>query len=146
ANPTTLYYETASFELLSESGINYDFITEQTFARTAFIEIDFGGGRIERYRVATNVQRDADSNYTGITLGEIMRDVLGIPYATVENPDLPGQRVLASVRGIASSLPVSRDAIWAVSTTNDASDPAASFDDIVVKYGDSLRLLYLTDS
>lgn len=146
ANPTTLYYETASFELLSETGINFDFIAEQTFARTAFIEIDFGDGDIERYRVATNVARDAASNYTGVTLGAIMHDILDIPYTTAENPNLPGQRLLASVRGVAGTLPASNEAIWAVSSSSDAGDPAVSFDDIIVRGGDSLRLLFLTDS
>lgn len=146
ANPTTLYYETASFELLSESGINFDFITEQTFARTAFIEIDFGNGQIERYRVATNVLRDEQANYTGITMGRIMQQILEIPYTTVENPERPGQRLLASVRDASGSLPASLDHVWVVGTTGAQQDAASvSFDDIVVKAGDSVRLLYLAD-
>lgn len=142
ANPTTLQYETAAFELLSIDGINFDFITEQTFARTAFIEVDFGNGSIERYRVATNVQRDENANFLGITLGEIMQGILQIPYTIIENPEQAGQMVLASVRGETGSLPHS---FWVVTTTGDATD-TVSFDDIVVRAGDSVRLLFLIDS
>ena len=147
ANPTTLYYETAAFELLSKDGINFDFITEQTFARTAFIEIDFGDGNIERYRVATNVQRDEDSNFIGVTLGQVMQKTLQIPYTMIENPEQPGQMLLASVRGVTGSLPNSRDSIWVVGTSGEqaGSDPV-NFNDIVLKAGDTVRLLFLDDN
>ncbi len=147
ANPTTLYYETAAFELLSIDGINFDFITEQTFARTAFVEIDFGDGNIERYRVATNVRRDENSNFIGVTLGRVMQDILKIPYTTIENPDQPGQMLLASVRGITSSLPASEDSIWVVGTSSEQEGAqSVSFDDIVLAAGDSVRLLFLDDN
>jgi len=142
ANPTSLQYETAAFELLSIDGINFDFITEQTFARTAFIEVDFGNGSIERYRVATNVQRDENANFLGTTLGEIMQDILQIPYTTL---DQGGQMVLASVRDQIGSLPSAEDRVWVVTTTGDATGPV-NFDDIIVRAGDSVRLLFLIDS
>ena len=146
ADPTTLYFETASFELLSASGLNFDFITEQTFARTAFIEIDFGANQIERYRIATNVQRDPDSNYVGVTLGAVMQNILDIPYTTIENPDAPGQMILASIREKTSTVPESNDEIWVVGTSGDGGgNTLVSFDDIVVRAGDSVRLLFLRD-
>ena len=146
ADPTTLYYETASFELLSASGLNFDFITEQTFARTAFVEIDFGANQIERYRIATNVQRDPDSNYVGVTLGAVMQTILDIPYTTIENPNAPGQMILASVRDKTSTVPESNDEIWVVGTSgDDGGNALVSFDDIVVRAGDSVRLLFLRD-
>jgi hypothetical protein len=146
ANPRTLYYETAAFELLAINGINFDFITEQTFARTAFVEIDFGNGSIERYRVATNVRRDENANFIGTTLGAVMQNILKIPYTNIENPEQPGQMVLASVRDVTGSLPDSRDSIWVVSTTGEQQMTIpANFDDIVVRAGDSVRLLFLDD-
>jgi len=147
-NPTTFYYETVGFELLSESGINFEFLTENTFARTAFLAIDFGDGNIERYRLATNVARGEGAEYLGITLREVM-DYIGAPYTVAPSADNPEVLVLDSVRSSSSAPaeagPLPR-ATWLVGTTSEDVDVATtSFDDIVVKAGDELRLVYLKD-
>jgi hypothetical protein len=148
-DPTTLYYETVSFELLSESGINFEFLTENAFAQTAFIAIDFGDGEIERYRVATNVARDATGEYEGVTLREVMVEIIGVPYTVAPSADDPAVLVLESVRSAnpepATTGPLPM-ATWLTGSTSEEADfSTTNFDDIVVKAGDELRLLYVKD-
>jgi len=151
ANPTTLHYKNTSFELLAENGINFDFLTEKTFARTAIIELDFGNDEVERHRVASNVQRDVDSVYSGVRMQTVMRDILQIPYTTEENPDVPGQYILHSVREF-NTEPASTGsqplATWIVSVKSKRADVLpdnVSFDDITVYAEDRVLLAYAQD-
>src|SRR5262249_10538879 len=63
AQPGTLHFSTSLAEFKDAQGINFDFLTQNTFARTAELVFDFGDGRVERYRVATNVARGAGGSY-----------------------------------------------------------------------------------
>lgn len=148
-DPTTLHFDTTGFELLSGDSINFKFLTEQTFARTALIVIDPGNGEVERFRVATNVARGAGGSFEGISMRAALEDVIGIPYETSESPVQPGVTTLKRVRdtdtipATTGTLPVGA---WTVFTT--ASDQVSrdrSFEDIVIRHGDVVRLVYLRD-
>jgi hypothetical protein len=86
ARPSSLQLRVSSVELLGEGGINFDFLTEKTFTRTAFLSIDFGDGRMERYRVATNMARDWGGVYMGTSLETILSEILGIQFETATGP------------------------------------------------------------
>lgn len=77
ARPDQLQIEPAVFELVNDAGINFAFIDEITQARTARVSIDFGDGRFEEYRVATNVNRNSDSSLAGITMDKVMDLTVG---------------------------------------------------------------------
>ncbi len=101
AHPTSLQFGTVALEILDENGINFDFLIQKTLPRTALVVIDFGDGRLERYRVATNVDRSLDGEFLGVTMARALH-ILGIPYET----RLAGtDRVLSSVRSTAEALP-----------------------------------------
>src|SRR5262249_14709142 len=98
AQPSTLHFSTSLAEFKDAQGINFDFLTQNTFARTAELVFDSGDGRVERYRVATNVARGPGGSYLGLRMGDALRDVLHIPYETMESTETPGEFVLKSVR------------------------------------------------
>ncbi len=77
ARPDALQVESAVFELVNDQGINFAFIDEVTQAQTARVSIDFGDGRLEEYRVATNVDRAPDSSLRGITMARVMDLTVG---------------------------------------------------------------------
>lgn len=77
ARPDALQIEPALFELVNADGINFAFIEEVTQARTARVSIDFGDGRFEEYRIATNVERNPDSSLAGIPMSRVMDLTVG---------------------------------------------------------------------
>ncbi len=76
--PEALQLQPAAYELVNDQGINFAFIEEVTQARTARVSIDFGDGRFEEYRVATNVDRNADSTLAGISLARALDLTVGV--------------------------------------------------------------------
>lgn len=104
ANPSGLVFHTSGFSLTDRTGEDFEFrIGEQTNNRTALITIDFGGLRpVERYRVATNVERTADGRPAGVLLADVLERVIGIPegigYATLPNAD--GVQVPVRIRDV----------------------------------------------
>ncbi len=81
ANPSSLILQPASYDLVDENGIDFDFLSENTFTQTALVEIDYGSGNVDTYKVATNVERNG-FDYLGISMDEVMTSILGIPYTT----------------------------------------------------------------
>jgi hypothetical protein len=151
ANPTTLYYGTPRLELeySFSSGVtlNTKFITENAVARTALIVIDYGDGRVERHHVATNVDRDTAGEFTGVTMKSILTDVLGIPYTTRDEA-ASGEHVIWSVRDreTVAGSPLPRSAWTLLTATAEQAAPGVDFEDIVVRAGQTLRLVYTRDS
>lgn len=84
SNPGTLFFQTANYSLTDKTGEAFSFsIGEETASRTALLTLDFGGVRpLERYRVATNVERNASGKAAGVKLGDVLRDVLGLAAGT----------------------------------------------------------------
>lgn len=119
--PDAIFYEPAGFELSNVEGINYQFLTENTYGQTATVVLDFGGGQAERYQVATNVARylEDDPNgafmkgdLAGVSMGSVMATI-GVPYTVVLAPrviDAQGTEanilVLDTVRGIGNDYGV----------------------------------------
>ena len=150
--PNRLFYDVSTFDLANEEGIDYDFLTQNTFGRTGLVVIDYGDGRVERYQVATNVNRNPDSSFAGITMRQVMEDVLhlgrGVDYETRVN-SVSGIERLYRVRDLATTvvdLPGGRRAraFWTV-FVGPGVDPARDFDDIVLKHGDSIYLTFIRD-
>src|SRR5690606_21300411 len=53
ADPTEIVLEVGTFDLLDSENRNFASLAEVPNARTALITVDYGDGRVERYRVAT---------------------------------------------------------------------------------------------
>ncbi len=165
ANPSSLVFQPSSFDLVDASGIDFDFINEATFTRTALVEIDFGS-RVETYRVATNVDRSG-ADYDGVLARTVIEDLIGYGVVTENLEDANGADIqgtdsagstgnihaLASVDGVAYDY--SNDVIgafWSVVVESDLSRTLQSsggdidFDSLRLFGGSTLRLIYSEDT
>jgi len=110
--PTGLSLRIGNFSLKQldargEEVIDYDLINQNIVERTALLTIDRGDGEVERYAVATNVRRQPDGRAAGITMGEVLGNVLGEsfelevdtePIASDDpGPYTFGKRILVSI-------------------------------------------------
>ena len=166
SRPNSIVYAPANIELANADGVNFKFLTEKTYGRTASIAIDYGDGRVDNYQVATNVRRTPDGDLAGVTLGHILENIIGVDFEMVEDMrSLPGSApgVLTPVRALQRigdkvndygtsvvsldlGVPGSPRSIWVVYPTTEAqADPALNFDDIIVNFGDEIRLVYTVD-
>ncbi len=162
ADPSALLIDIATFDLLDAEGRSFAFLNDITNARTATLILDQGLDRpIERYRVATEVARNPDGTAAGITVGEVLTKILGIPFEMEPrigsvDPDFPnGVKILTKVRDreLTVDLGAANDptddealAFWAVfGTFADAGDQTIDFNDLVLKAGDTIMLVYTED-
>ena len=147
AQPSALYLETAYFDVETAEGLNFAFIEEVTQTRTVGIVIDFGDGNIEHYRVATNVNRNADGTYAGVNLYRELTELLAIPITTVDQ-DFNGDPIptrLGQVRGIPEGGPTP-EAFWtAAGSSADFEDETVGFEDIRLYAGDTVMLMLVRD-
>ena len=149
--PDSLYLEAAYFDLENADMVNYDFLKEINTGRTASIIIDPGQMNAEEYRVATNVQRDIGGNYAGITLDEILTDILRIDYTTAAHQDIEpasptNEQVLFSLRGQQTDLADPTRGFWVV--VHESEYPPSGlydFEDIPVRAGDRVLIIYVRD-
>lgn len=154
AAPDTLMLDTASMNFVDSSGLDFDYVRQFTVAQTAYIVIDFGDGEVRHYNVATNVDRNPDSTYRGIRMQRVMEEVLGLPfddgvngYTTMANPDPANdQQVLRSLRGREYTLRPDggRQNYW-LAITNNAEHTAADFNDMILRAGDYVHLMFSRD-
>lgn len=152
-NPTGLFFEVAAFDLVDEAGRNFAFLAERTHRSTALVMIDFGDGRVESYRVATNVKRNSDGTSAGVTMREVMREVLEMPYETAQGDIVVGidgtattasEVVLRRVDGTPEVTSERR--FWAVLGSDEEHvAPGLGFDDITLFGGDTLFLAFVSD-
>jgi hypothetical protein len=145
---SNIIFTVAYLELLDADGRPFAFNFTDINARTASIIIDYAGlRRIEKHMVATN----ADPNNRGITAGRALRDTLRIPFETA-NASLVGLRNDPNVRADAG-----RNAFWlAVHTRNNGIGNVVTryspvqgdydFENIQLKAGDTLYLVYIVDA
>ncbi len=138
ANPSSLVLSPAVFDMVSEDGIDFDFITETTYTQTALLEIVYGPGDVETHRVATNVERNG-FQYAGISLADALEDIVGIAEdpSGVGGPDAyvlgdlemtdgttvtqTGFSQLTSIRDravVSAALPGDPTAFWVISGNN----------------------------
>jgi hypothetical protein len=151
ADPTGIVLEVGTFDLLDSEGRNFAFLSEVTNARTALITIDYGDGRVERHRVATGVDRNPDGSPHGITMGQALREVVGVDYETDQGEVLVGddatpvvEQRLIRVKDVTTDA--AAHSAWAVIGSRDALvAPGLDFDDILLQGGDSVFLAYITD-
>lgn len=90
ARPGAMQVAPAAFEMQNADGINFAFIEEVTQAQTARLTIDFGNGVFENYRIATNVERNADGSLAGVPLTKALDLTVGADNWT-EQPTDPNQ-------------------------------------------------------
>ncbi len=150
ARPNSLYLEPAYYELVNAQNLNFDFLEEITRWRTARIEIDYGNGRNETYRVATNVERNEDGTYAGATMGNVLSNILHIPFQTVPRRTLQpaspsNERVLYSLRDVATTS--ATNGFWVVAWSG-AGTPQVNpnFEDLALQAGDQLLLTFAKDT
>ena len=149
ARPNSLQLEPAFYELENAEGLNFDFLEEVTRWRTARVQIDFGDGRNEQYRVATNVERDEDGSYAGVTMGNVMSTILRIPFQTTNIQALvpaheSNERVLYSVRDLITTSVT--NGFWAVFISNKSVSQASThFEDLILRAGDDILITFVRD-
>jgi hypothetical protein len=149
-DPTRLYLSVNNFDMTNAEGINFAFLDEVTSARTGEVVIDFGDQRVEHYRVATNVRRDARGLPAGVTLADVL-GIVRLPYTTAAWAQAPGSsafpekvgvHVLTDLDGVAAD----GKHFWAViSSSSSHVDPKVDFEDIVLNRGESIHLAYVRD-
>jgi hypothetical protein len=151
----SLMITVASMELLDVDGVPYAFRYLDIESRTAQVVIDFAGLRnTERYLVSTNANRDSP----GITAGKALRDILRIPFE-VGSTDWGGQQK-SGLLGLRDDPNVrassQRNGYWlCVHTRGNGPNRKVTrysmlernydFENIQLRAGDSLYLVYLED-
>ncbi|MBF5041919.1 hypothetical protein FGE12_05910 [Aggregicoccus sp. 17bor-14] len=154
--PSALSFRVSNFDLQNAEGTNYAFLNEVTNDRTGLLVIDYGDGRVERYRVATNVRRNADGSPAGVPLKEVFEKYIKVPYATAPwQPaagstgfeDKAGKRVLTQIKDKVSAPQGSASRrFWALFAKDvRLADRAQDFDNIVLQRGQELHLAYVSD-
>jgi hypothetical protein len=101
---------------------------------------------VERHNVATSVERNPDGSSKGIRMQEALSEVLGIDYDTSTCEQ--GHQVLTRVGEVSTSPGDSPIKFWYVAGHGPAFKAASTvdFDDIVVRSGDRVSLVYVTDT
>jgi len=145
ANPQTLAFETGTFDLLDDEDRNFAFLSEVTNSQTGLVTIEYGNGNVVRKRVATNVRR-VGGQIVGVPLGEVLTDILGLPFETAN----VGGNVLTSLLDQQAGAPVangdSPGTFWTVLVSNGiAFTDGTNVEDIVLKAGEEIYLFYLRD-
>lgn len=160
ADPSSLSFRVANFDLKNKDGINYAFLSTTTAARTGLIVIDHGDGTIQRFHVATNVRHDETGKASGVTLGQAFNEYLGISYETAPYvvkkapgpndppaPHMSGVQVLKKIgQKDTESLGSGHHRFWAVvSSSSEHTNPDLDFDDITLHAGEEIHIAYVTD-
>ena len=158
SNPTALLFEIGSYSLykldeLGNATVSFAVLGETVVQRTGLIVIDYDDGRIERHMVATNVYRYPDGSGRGLSLGEALREVIGIDHETAPQAatEGPGRQVLTRVGSVEAYIDEDDPAIrgfWIVGGTSTQFDEplVADFDDIVLRSGERISLTFVQDS
>ena len=176
SNPTRLYYDAAQYSIRDADGIDFAFIVDNAYTRTALVTIDYGNGTVDYHRVATQVDRyaqetedpdDPDKPFQlGDPAGISMKDFLkiaGVDYELTPRPLDAGDevQVLTRVEDVEnltadgdSPFPQPRvegvvqapSGFWVVyaERASQAADDL-DFDALVLRGGDSIRLVYVQD-
>lgn len=77
-SPRGLVVKLANFDISNEAGQSFVFTSQQVLDPTAGIDIDFGNGEVESYRVATHSSFDEFGVSKGITMEYALNDILGL--------------------------------------------------------------------
>lgn len=140
ARPRSLQIAPAYVDLIDAEGRNFAFIKQFTLAQTAELSIDYGNEVVERYHVATNVDRDEAGGYVGIPLVRVL-EALDIPYE-VAHQDGTGEIVLTRVRDVSTE----GNSFWAVFVGSDPPlDAPPEFLSYRMRAGHAVLLTYTRD-
>ncbi len=158
-NPSGLSFSVASYSIEDVNNTDYGWINNDVNKQTAGINIDYGASKIDtdglnvvkNYFVATNVLRNDDLSPKGITLGEVLTDVIGLPYTT-KNVDVLqadgstiSRKVFASLNGVAIDYNTTQ--FWLLTSNSKTLDTTTytSVEDITLKAGDFVDLTLIRD-
>ena len=149
ANPNALIFSVATRTLLNKDNQPFAFVEESIDAKTAFVVVDFGNGTVVRERIATTLRQDGI-----LPLPKALKS-LGLSYTSTarkgskNNTNFPnGVKVLDSIT--MGSTTVKTDAstksFWYLLTPDsELADPNKNFDDLTLKAGNILYLVYDRD-
>ncbi|MBX2802842.1 MAG: hypothetical protein KTR31_34490 [Myxococcales bacterium] len=148
-----LVLEPGSLQLTDDEGGDFGQAADDIRARTAEVIVDFGNaGSTERFRVAI----DTGGNDT-LDLLQLLQQRLNMDHAfdTLQIGDLPARQGLSSLRGVQTGA----TSYWMASHTVPTSTPGQTVttlsspvlgdwgpDDVTLRKGDVLHLLYVTDT
>lgn len=152
-HPSSLVLQPSIYDLVNQDDIDYDFLNENTFTRTALFEIDLGDGDVRTARVATNVERGPDGEYLGVRVERVL-EILGYERGDAQNgyvvqtPPGSAREILTGLEGqlfegTAGEAPQRFWTIIGSRPEHSASD--ADFSDLRLVAGDQLRLVYTED-
>jgi hypothetical protein len=163
--PRGTQLKVANYDVTDEFGRNFAFASQEVFDRTAGIVIDYGDGRVERYRVATSVALidpatkevvgglDANRQPRGIPMWYALQNVIGLGKTNAgdttgyQTTEIEGTERLIRVGDLRTQDPNEpdfRNRLWYVLTSADI-DVSTDFDKLILKPGDSYSIAYLTD-
>lgn len=159
ARPDTLVFEPAVFDLRNADGIDFDFLNQNTFPRTAVVQIDSGNGVVKSYRVATNVARTDGGGYAGITVREVLRDLLGLTEGSPDGFELveqvdelgapTGRLAIRSLLGKSyednPGDPHKPRGFWSLIASELVDLSPADLTEVALHGGDSISLIYQRD-
>lgn len=155
SRPTTLAFQPAHFELENAEGLNYAFIRENTYGRTARLVIDYANGIFEDQRVATNVNRNIDGSYAGLRLIDVLAALVGPEgdcdtgsgecdgFEITVQPSTQ-RHVLSRVRNVRSG----GGSFWGVVHLRAPGSPAptsANIEDVILWPGDEVQCVFTRD-
>ena len=149
-SPDSLFLAPAYFDLVDDQGIDFAFLAENAFSQTALVEINFGDGNTEAYRVATNVNRNEQGELVGITMREVMNSVLGKSWT--EEADTNGRKVLTEIDGyrgkadFAFAEDPTSFRIWHTAMNRSGFQQVGDWSDIVLMPKDVITLTYAVDT
>ncbi len=173
-NPTALRFEVSAYSLfqLDEWGvtetINYAKIVESVAQRCGLLAVDYGDGIVENRMVATNVYRNPDGSGRGVSMREVLSDILKVDYETMHqdtNDTELGNEVLYRIKSTktydkcdskSSSYDPAEDCeklhkkgLWMIGGSDNQFDEntvSVDFNNLVLKNDEQINLLYLQDS
>jgi hypothetical protein len=157
--PSGVFFRAASFQLVDRTGENFQFVVgEATNNRTALITLDYGGERpLERYRVATNVERRDGARLAGVRLVDALRSVVGLEDNELETaPNEAGVEILTRLRDVAATEKDGGTArFWAVIAAENSAafqpvgarllGPELDFSELRLLPRDRVYLAYVSD-
>ncbi len=163
SNPSAVFFKAANFALTDRTGTAFQFsIGEETSNRTALLTIDYGGVRpLERFRIATNVERTSTGKAAGVRLGDALSKIIGLtPGVGYQTEARFGgtNRIMTRVRDVEAtpSLDGGTERFWVVIAPENP-DPSltpvaqrllsrtSNLEDAVLMPRDSLTLAFVAD-
>lgn len=175
--PSALLFEVGAYSLFQldewgvEETVNYAKLGEGVLQRTGLVVVDYGNGRVDRYMVATNVQRNPDGSERGILVKEALTDIIGVDYEVItetlsneEGNNIQGKQVLYRVRNVQAYDVCSEQSknydplvdceivyprgFWLIGGTGDdfSSEADKNFEDLMLHNAERINLTYVEDS